>query len=307
MRKRREEELKTYEKICSVIGCESNFLKWKHALILEYPFKTDAFSVNEARLKATKIEENDKHQGPKSLENFVREYMRLMDNPTGAKEKSDLNVDRLYQQQKIENMLDETWPMVRVIDFDSEGRKEEGALKKVPLEDIVCAAPGEALHQNIDRLLLRASSKKVYHTYARRLVSHVRNRKKEVGIGSCKRGISIEGLSSYFEYLESRCLKSCSDRPYRNLLEIRLLFYVPLPTTQLGKMTLSSIKTEVIEVETESGKIHLFKHFFEYGNQKYPVPATFIEFAKALLSENEPLLSRDGKIPFQIEAGKNMV
>ena len=90
--------------------------------------------------------------------------------------------------------------------------------------------------------------------------------------------LDAENLASYFAYLEKRCLNACEIQPYRDLLEVRLLFYTSLPVSQLEKICFKDVDVE--------------KRVIRWGNQSYLLPKTYIELAETILSSEDLIVRK---------------
>lgn len=274
MRKQREQELEEYRILCSkiesdVVGHPENLiLKRRSILTLELPFKTDAVSVNQAL-----IEEKDFFENPRQVEE---------DLPKST----DYLYNAKYREASFENFLhsESIWPKAIEIKYSSKGNITFKPAEKIPEEDLDnCSLPCHELMKNISNYPLKESSKKVYHCLARQYITPIQEMDVHMMIAKVNRRIGIESdcLAAYFNYLEERCLKSGSLRHYRDLIEVRLLFYVPITSKDLNQCKLSNIN-ESTQLLRCRGTYHR-------------LPTTLIELIRATIPEDEPLLKRDTK------------
>lgn len=290
IRKKRGEELEEYKKLISKIdsshSCEKLINHHYSKLILELPFKIDAVSVNEARLKVNEAHLKEIQRRKEGVENSSTK--RTLETWIESHFRTE-NIDNKYKRKQILKIFCKWWPQVNEMSFISNDKEVEVVTKltKVPIEDLSHIAPIEFFYKKIEDSPFNSKSKEIFKSYLRSLIAFARERERKiVSKTRRKKAISTVILARYFEYLENRCLKANSDKASRNLVEIRFLFYVSLPCIQLKKITFADIKT----IEGKN-KIYCIK----YKDKTYRLPSSFVEFAKSILSEKEPFLRRNIK------------
>jgi hypothetical protein len=263
MKEQRQQELESYRSLCSEIEANMSDYpevwvnKRKALLTLELPFKTDLISVNQAL----------KEKPPMGL---TLEDWAAHDLPLNI----DAYLEAKYKRASFIRFLRSRWPQVNVVNHSA---NEEEKLD-VPLEDFIHRIPCKALLQAIESANIEESSKKVYQSYARGLIAYA----KKMGIKTnVNKGIEAETLAIYFNYLEERCLRSYSIQPYKDLIELRLLFYVPIQSTHLNLLNLSHLNSSI--------------QLIEHQNQRFQIPKTFIDLSKSVLRKGESFLKRDPK------------
>lgn len=124
--------------------------------------------------------------------------------------------------------------------------------------------------QDIESLPQAQSSKEVRKSHLRSIIKGVGPKRIHLAPRNI---IDAESLASYFAYLEKRCLDAWEIQPFRDLLEVRLLFYTSLPVSQLRKICFKDID--------------FAKQLICWENRSYPLPKTFIELAESILSSED--------------------
>lgn len=127
--------------------------------------------------------------------------------------------------------------------------------------------------KDIESLSHAQSSKKVLKSNLKGIAKGVEGPTRPSIYIAPKRIIDTEIIASYFAYLEKRCLDAWEIQPYRDLLEVRLLFYSSLPVSLLGRICVKDIDSE--------------KRLISWENRSYPLPKTFIELAESILSSED--------------------
>lgn len=130
--------------------------------------------------------------------------------------------------------------------------------------------------KTIEFLPQAQSSKKVHKSHLMSLIKGVGPRRIHL---APKDIIDAESMAAYFAYLEKRCLDSWEIQPFRDLLEVRLLFYTSLPMSQLDKIRPKDIDCE--------------RRVIRWGSKSYPIPKTFIELAGSILSPEEIMMNKN--------------
>jgi hypothetical protein len=273
IRRKRDEELKEYQELCTKIGptpYHTEIIKKRQEiLILELPFKTDTPSIGAAALQKELKEKIRDQQG--SIIQRINEW----------RNKGSRN--QQYARKHIYKIYMEISAKYYSISYDEEGNKKIGPLSKLPPDELEYVVTLEMVQDAINLKTLNPRSRAVYKSLFKDLRRILNSQEGDLYRGAITTGISSEILAGYLEHLEQRCLKAKkSDKSYRNLLEVRTLLYLPLPCTQLNKITLSDIGSSTRK--TEPNKIN-----------GCPFPSSFIELAKAVLSDNEPFLKRNSK------------
>lgn len=145
--------------------------------------------------------------------------------------------------------------------------------KEIILEDLEEIFGQKKAAKVIDSLSHSPSSKKILKSHLRSIIKAVKGPIKPSTHLAPKDIIDTELLASYFLYLEKRCLDAWEIQPYRDLLEVRLLFYISLSVSQLGKICFKDID--------------FAKQLICWENRSYPLPKTFIELAESILSSED--------------------
>lgn len=278
IRKQRDQEIEEYRLLCSKIEAdipnytEDAIKKRQSILTLEFPYKTDTVSVNQSLVTLIEMSESGNE-----LKKTVRKYGTKADT---SERLTNFYYNNKYQDNSFKNFLhsESIWPKVQVIKHNLQGKITISPAENVPEEDLAYALPREKLFKNIHEANLKDSSKRIYRCYARK---HVKEADEVVGNTYIREGIDSYTLAAYFNYLEERCLKSTSLQPYKDLIEVRLLFYVPIKTNLLNQITLS-------DINVLSQQLH-------YTDNQYRFPSTFIELARSVFSKREPLLEKSTK------------
>ena len=96
-------------------------------------------------------------------------------------------------------------------------------------------------------------------------------------------------LAKYFDYMEQRCFwpksqNPACNNPYRSLISVRLMFYVPLSYVELKGIRLEDIRCDSQKSSPED------TYSIFYKGDLYPVPKTFVELCKAVVPEDEALI-----------------
>lgn len=279
IRSKRAERLEEYCALCSkidmdAVSYESRVKTRQSILALEFAFETDAVNVNQALMQQQALMEEDSF-GKKSVEAWTKKIQQTESNAYLNDRYQRASFSRFLQQRCI-------WPRAIPVKYLPTGETDLGSLKKIPVEDFISALPCETLMNNIDEAKLKKSSKAIYRSYAKGFIGYVRGTQHiRRDVSNEPRGINIHDLASYFNYLESRCTQSDSLKNYRDLIEIRLLFYVPLKTDLLRLITPSCINPTSQRLSCA-------------GNE-YRLPASFISLVRSLVPLHEPLLKRNTK------------
>jgi len=134
------------------------------------------------------------------------------------------------------------------------------------IDDFVWNEVKNAFYDGVQALPYKEPSKRVYLFWARKMIEYCRYEGKDSDALISRVGLTVQILSKYFGCLERRCLKKCSLEACRDLIGIRLLFYVPLETIALEKITIENI-------DTLKNRINIDDRL------AFPVPATFVELA----------------------------
>jgi len=249
-----------------ITNIDSMLAKRRLLLTLELPFVIDTLSVNKAMIESSASFSPVEN---KNVENWSHHYTHSQDC-----------LNAKYITPSLTNFFKngEIIPKIHTTQFDSNGKMQikENLIKP---EDFIWNSKRDELIDNIKKLPISASSKKTRCSQAQNMMRYFRNEMPAEKIPHPR--VTLDALACYFEYLENRCLTASSDIPYRDLLAIRLLFYVPLQIETLQSISLQCLDAKAQEITCSEGMFH--------------VPKTFIELACALYKKGEALLQRNTK------------
>lgn len=220
-------KLETADVESTRISIESLIKKQQAIALLEFPYKTDAASVNSSL--------------------FI---------PKADKSLTEADWNRKYQENSLAHFM-----QAYEVKYSPEGQMISSPVE-LNGDDLQCALPQEILIKNIDNANLKKDSKRTYRSIARKIGLG----DKQVGSLKVHRppaGLDCDTLSIYFNYLEERCLNSDLLSHYHDLIGIRLLFYVPLETSLLNECTLSNINESTQSMRCTGQEYKLPQSFIE--------------------------------------------
>jgi hypothetical protein len=246
---------------------EKQLIHRRAILTLELPFTTDTVNVNQALLSSIPAEGKDRY---KMLDEWLEHY--YPDDGTVS------SLDLAYQQRNARKWLDSDLPEIVRLKYSPDGT-ESFTVEKADIEDFIMEDVRDRFLRNIARRKQKESSKKVRFSIAKNVVSFCLNKNRQLIFKANQ--IPAITLASYFEYLEKRCLESNLEKNYKQLAEIRLLFYVPLTAEELQCLKRRHIDDKKLIVR--------------WKDHEYPIPQTFVAFLKSLYTLDEPLFNHTSK------------
>ncbi|MDN3509423.1 MAG: hypothetical protein P0S93_05380 [Candidatus Neptunochlamydia sp.] len=242
--------------------------KRKMILDLELPYVTTTVSVNSARVEYSKKNQKEEIL----IDQKIESRFSTDDTDDEDSEGTDKFIS-YYKKNSLRNLLNSSRPLLLNISYDSNGN-ETRVLEQASDEDLESSTVRQELFKIINNKQVKDKTKKVQLSQIRQLLSH------RYSITNAKKGAPLDILASYFRYIEKRCLQSYKIQPFKDLLEVRLLSYIPLPIGSLQMITLEDINSVEKTINADG--------------RQFPVPETVIQMAKSLfLSPQEPLFKRD--------------
>ena len=240
--------------------------KRKTLLVLELPFETDAVNVNTSR--ANRYHEKNQNK-KKSLEERIDQSF-----PHNS-EKSSTN--NHYLKESIKNLINSIRPNI-TYQSPLYDHNEKRITYDEPCsdEDMACIYVQKEMLREVSDTDIKDTTKKIQQSQIKKTL--IWSPQKEIACP--KAWIDPEIIANYFSYLESRCLRSYRKEPYIDLIEIRLLLYVPR-----SSKTLQEITPRHMDIK---------KNVIKFNEEIFPIPETFIQLVNSLLSLDEPLLKRSG-------------
>lgn len=203
---------------------------------------------------------------------------------TSSKKKSAISTDDWFKEKRSSRFPQQNYrytaqehlwksirPTITHLIYDENG-KETRKERPISDEDLIWNEIKDEIFDGIEKLPYAESTKKQCHSD----INSMYNRNRESSSVLNEMGVSIEELSKYFLYLEGECLRSSSIDAYRNLIEVKLLFYTGLSPSQLQMLT----RSDLIASEKPLHSV---------------IPKGFVKLVHAVYSEKEVLFHRDSK------------
>ena len=205
--------------------------KRKMILDLELPYVITTVSVNSARVEYLK-----KHQKEEtSIDQKIKSRFSTDNVDDEASEGTDQFIN-YYKKNSLRNLLNSSRPLLLNISYDSDGNKTE-VLEQASDEDLESSIVKQELFEIINNKQVKNETKKAQLSQVKNLLLP----KPCYPNPRVKKGAPLNILATYFQHLENRCLQSYKIQPFKDLLEVWLLFYVALPIRSLQRVTLENI------------------------------------------------------------------
>jgi hypothetical protein len=290
-RTRELEEFKIYGNLWHDDGKEL-IAHRKAILTLELPFKTDSVSLNESWVNTRKREKS-------KVENVFEKWFSSYRN---FDQKDAKNSFRTTLKSALHEQVDICSNSFEVI-FKDKVRE-----LIVPAEDLNRVSVLQAFAELIERANFTEATKENYLlrldaifrpiTYENNIVSRLykqrqtrallRSQPKLLGnklnISPNKRRVFLETicpyeLANFFDYLESRYLKSNKKEHLVDLVEIRFMFYAPLSCQELHRIKMENIGSNSLVCQET--------HF--------NFPESFMELASSVKASSDTLMTKNEK------------
>lgn len=251
IREERIEELASYKKIIQDFpDSERRYEKRRAILVLELPFKTDAASLNSAKVGLFGSRRNQRNQKvAKPIKTIFIEWLR-----SGAE----------HTQMLRQSFLDK---------LESEGfftffYETADGKKPMPIEDFPNRSPMETMLDFVGRMNVSKSTKATYSSYVKSfyefVVSDLHPSSGE--FSQFGESLSLFEAEKLFEYLEKRALRSSTTRVFLDILICRSLFYLRLSAKELFSLPNPNADTRTVHLDGQdwvipSSFIRLWQHF----------------------------------------------
>ena len=247
---------------------------YRAILTLELPFKIDTGSIGKALRKEPLVADRS---SPKNIYDWIN---------TGS---------QIGLNEQIVKTAKNMRPQARLTTYDLSGKATIHPPHLLPMEELQYVITEEKIAETITQKSLGPRSRDVrrsrFKNFWETIIKPVENL-------ACllKKPITwktIEALATFYERCEQRCLKRHFNddplRAYRDLLEMRLLFYVSIPSTQLTNLTVTNI--QIFDEEMAEGKSQKL-HILNVKGRTFPLPFSFASLAHSCLTENDLILQK---------------
>ncbi len=263
--KQRDDELREYISVFKSFSAPiSSFQelidKRQQLLILELPVKTDTLSVNRSLSEQF---EAGTEQIPMTREKFAESYYQYH-------EKSGKNF--IYNKNSYLNLFAKLHP--EIVYMSEENGQSVVTYEKALEQDLENPYVIQEIRKKIQKSDARAGTKKVQISLMKRLLE--RNKGTYTSTPHpVHLKVPLKELAKYISYLEQRCISSDSIQPYKDLIEIKLIFYTDMPSKKMRQI-------KPIHFDAEKKVLNL-------GDSTASVPVSFIELVNSVYAKEECL------------------
>jgi len=258
--------------ISPIQGIERCLQKRSEILTLDLPFQTDTVSLNKALV--------DTYAPDKGLRS-PKEWLDEEFPDDGTSQGLDFN----HQQISLQKIFDLVWPNLPSAVLEESGERVMDWNQKAEVIDFVMEDVQNRMIAKLDEISrknakpYKNSSKKVWRSQINRMIRYCRG--VNHNLKTPHRGLDSHVLSKYLNHLETRCLKSKNQHHFKQLLEVKLIFYTSLGVSELQNLCKKDFDEN--------------KNCLKIGNLQYPIPGTLIRFINSLIPAKDPIFCSDAK------------